>query len=101
MMDRADYWKLRALSEQRDKELLEGRLALLMKQLDASRTAARLDAVMTKVKVDGGADLTIGNWTPDDAREQFVPTPSQDAPVKPPFRRKPAEAKAPSKLDGR
>lgn len=84
VIDRADYWQVRALSEQARREQMEGELAQLRALVESGRTRARLEALFATLKADGIIDLAEGEWRPDDSHEQFVRIePSQDASAKP------------------
>jgi len=72
MMDRADYWQIRALNEQARRENMEGDLARLRALVESNKTSARLSALFARLKADGVIDMTEGDWRPDDASEQFV-----------------------------
>lgn len=84
-MTAAQYWQIRALSEQRQREVSDGLVAELRAQREAAKTAQRLSVLVSHLKAAGVIDLTVGEWAPDDEKEAFVQVnqPSQDAAVKP------------------
>lgn len=83
-MDRVIYWQIRALHEQSQREQLEGDLARLKAIVESGKTVARLNALFGQLKADGVLDMTVGDWRPDDAAEQFVRvTPTQEASAPP------------------